>query len=286
MRNQDESGMLPDFNQCVIHPGPAHRDEFLSVGMARYFGLINETSSVSRREPVPGDLEDPHTLVLDCGKSLEPARGNFDHHQKGMEGQCTMTLLAEYLGIDKILAVEPWYERTAQLDSLGPFNTAKEMGLEKFPFSLLSPIEKGLLRLWAQEEYLTHYMVEASAAIFEQLYLDAKAKADDLDWLDNHVKVIDIEGLLVGYIPDFTGTPTNVSVWMDRHETNFAIAVNPAARGNGLAMFRIENNPAVDFTRISDRDEVGFAHPGGFLATTKEPVEWAVVEDLIRASLV
>ena len=60
------------------------------------------------------------------------------------------------------------------------------------------------------------------------------------------------------------------------------VLVSRDNRGPGLALFRREDDPKVDFSVLEGNEAVTFAHKGGFIAKTREGAEWA---PLVRAAI-
>lgn len=65
----------------VTHNGPFHADDVLAVAILRLAG-INGTVTRTRNPELIGSAD----VVVDVGGVHDPARGRFDHHQKGGAG--------------------------------------------------------------------------------------------------------------------------------------------------------------------------------------------------------
>ncbi len=61
-----------------------------------------------------------------------------------------------------------------------------------------------------------------------------------------------------------------------------AVTVTRDDRGQGLCLFRRNDDPRVDFSRLEGHEGVVFAHKGGFVAKTKE---WMDPAALIHLAL-
>jgi hypothetical protein len=73
-------------------------------------------------------------------------------------------------------------------------------------------------------------------------------------------------------LPHLVGDPPEIVISLDR-------------RGSGWRLFRYDGAP-VDFTRIADRPEIGFAHKSGFLATTTERLNIDMVIELVSQAVI
>lgn len=69
--------------KIITHPGVFHADDVCAIAWLRICGV---TAPVERRNPTVDDLNDSEILVVDVGGEHAPARGNFDHHQRGGAG--------------------------------------------------------------------------------------------------------------------------------------------------------------------------------------------------------
>lgn len=138
--------------KIIIHPGQAHFDELLAAGLVLVHLSKNRPLlrrvPILRREPTPEELADKDVWVLDVGMKLEPELHNFDHHQD-RSLPAAFRLVADALGVD--LTLLPWAEFKSDIDTKGPFATAKVMGVKDLmPF--LSPVEQIITDMLAGKE--------------------------------------------------------------------------------------------------------------------------------------
>lgn len=70
---------------CVTHSGSFHADDVVAAVLLKLAGELDEYSAVVRSRSaddfVRGDI------VFDVGGEYDPARGRYDHHQRGQSGQ-------------------------------------------------------------------------------------------------------------------------------------------------------------------------------------------------------
>jgi hypothetical protein len=251
----------------VTHPGQAHKDEFLAIALA--FQSIGPLQ-VYRREPTIEELDDPNILVLDVGGRYEPKLMNFDHHQRarGETPECAMSLFAQFLGLEDVLSFRKWYKPTIMLDVLGPFATAKELGLPRFPFELSGPIEGQIMATFEKAEVIDEGSLLASLLLMigDGMVTSAREYAAKVAVLEKLVTVVEIKGIkaLVFETTDTEGTQD----LRDRKHPDSAASLSWDDRGNGWSLYRFNDDPRVDFSILEGDPAISFAHKGGFIAKT------------------
>lgn len=292
--------MTEDEVKCVvIHKGQAHRDEFLALGLAIHAELIDPETPVYRRDPHPEDLEDSTVLVLDVGREHDPDRNNIDHHQfeRGTE-ECALSLLAkreivlvdgEEMTYHELLEDAPWYQATIILDALGPYELAKREGLDNYPLTLQSPIETSILELLegvAGDLSVGQELVELAgdiigkrvdAAVKLRVRLEELSHATFIGVKDS---ATEINALL------FDGDDFGVHAFRDKNNLNFCVSITVDARGEGWSLYRFNDDPRVDFSKLEKDDRVLFAHAGGFIAKTKEKLGRDELKELLAIAMV
>jgi hypothetical protein len=276
------------YKYIVTHPGKAHRDELLAVSIAIH---IYDVDSVYRREPTLEELQDPEVLVLDVGGRHEPELANFDHHQmdRNAEPACALSLMLEAEGLAEAFSFLPWYAPTVLMDSKGPFATAKELGLGRFPFELLSPVEDVMLGGFSEVIELTDENPAALAAlgflgqIGERLVVSAGKAREAYQKLSETVSVTDIEGVKALV---FETTDTRMAQDIrDREHPDAGISLAWDDRGDGWALYRFNDHPRVDFSALEGDSAVLFAHKGGFIAKTRKRLSLDEAKSLVARAV-
>lgn len=283
--------------KIIVHPGKAHRDEFLACGLAVAAGLVDPLQvTVARKDPTMEELRDPRTLVLDVGLRHDPDTRCFDHHQHGYADDCALSLLAkglQYTGSSTyhdLLNEQDWYKATILMDTRGPAGTAEVLGLEKFPFELGSPIEEMLL---VQFENAPTGMLTLIGGIVKRLITAAHTRRVAYEMLDEQHKVgtIDVANdaggttkLFYLHVPNYDKNPQYITQWATSKHYQFAFSVTPDDRGAGWALYRFDNHPNLDFAKIDGHPLVLFAHSGGFIAKTHNKVGLDDVLSLVQNS--
>jgi hypothetical protein len=62
--------------------------------------------------------------------------------------------------------------------------------------------------------------------------------------------------------------------------------ITKSGRNSGWRLYRINDNPHVDFTRIKDDPRVRFAHANGFMAETHERLSEEELHKLVGKALI
>ena len=93
--------MLGKVRRIVTHGGLPHTDDIMACAIAYALGVPHD-ATIERRNPKPGELDALSVLVLDVGGVHDPARLDFDHHQRPRtaEPKFAFKLLSEWLGVD------------------------------------------------------------------------------------------------------------------------------------------------------------------------------------------
>jgi len=271
---------------AITHPGRAHRDEALALGLAIATGLLSINAPVYRREPIDEELDDPEILVFDVGGRHEPGRLNFDHHQmpRGTR-ECALSLLARHMGVEEILADRPWYQATVIIDSQGPGIMARELGLDKLPPALVSPFEMAILDdLSRVEEEICLGLKELVSRTMEKRLADARALRDRGLWLDDNHRLMDVGGVRALVVED--DDPRGLGELRERLGGDVALSLNHDDRGEGWSIYRYDDDPRVDLSRLDGDPLVHFAHKSGFIAKTRTLIPVESVLSLVKRALV
>lgn len=275
----------------VTHPGSSHRDEFLAACLLIAAGKADR---IERRATTDGDLHDPSVLVLDQGGRHEPELMNFDHHQfdRDADAACSITLILPLLGIDveQARSIWGWLEFSELLDSKGPFATAEKLGSNPDAlFAGVSPVETTVLRWF---EGLRTLSAEHCEALWGLMCRIGREKLDylgevigRLDYLRDNAQVIEVGGLrfVDATCIDRTDSPVLGLEMYAQELGEIAGTVTQDDRGEGVSLFRREDHPRVDFSRLEGRGGVLFAHKGGFVAKLKAGVDYW---PMLKASII
>lgn len=275
--------------KIIVHGGQSsHMDEQVACAIAIAFGapLI-----IERRDPSVLELDDDRVLVLDVGGQHSHTDNNYDHHQLDKElTECSYSLLAQHLGIeDELRAIYDWYDLGVELDCHGPSALAEQIGCSTPNLlGVLGPAREYHDVKWAQDElYRNRYTSWLAHDI--QSKLKIWAMLDTVPGVADCVQTI--EGLRVLRSDKLTALAGLNGRAAEKAVSDVARArYEPAAvvfnddRGPGLGILRIDDNPRLDFSTCSERDDVLFASPHGFIVKTK--TKDADVADIIKAALV
>jgi len=252
----------------ITHPGSAHFDEVTAVSLI--LAVYADTEfRIERREPVPAELDDPDVWVVDIGDRHEPEKHNFDHHQS-LGCPAAFVLVAEYLGLVETMSVMPWWYFKDEVDRFGPVKSSVKYHAGDDLVNR-NPVESWLVARFA-------FGPEACLPLLKTFGIhiieEARMLKSQIDfWKTSSRLVIAGVPAMIGETRESAGleefrrleeNPPDIVISLDRHS-------------KGWRLFRYDGTP-VDFSLISDRPEIAFAHKSGFMAKTKERLG---IDDLI-----
>jgi len=265
--------------KLIVHPGSAHKDDFLSVAvLLSYF----DVEAVYRREATAQDLADPMTYVVDVGMDYNEALHNFDHHQDPLL-PCAFHLVMKHLGQhERAMLMFEWYSHMSMMDVRGPYHTAQYLGIDtEILFASSSPIDGYILSLFSTLKELRKG--DLFYALIKDLGRDLLAmidrKMERLERLKAEARVLPVKHLkaIVSTIAD------DPKLSMDRYlrfldDELVAMSITPSTRGGGWEMLRLGDHRNVDFRAVAGNPQIRFVHANGFVAKTRTllPLEQAL----------
>ncbi len=276
-------------NLIVTHPGGAHKDDFLACCLLAHL----HGASIERREPTENDLRNPSICVVDIGGSHDAQLNNFDHHQfpRDAPPQCALSLVLLSLGVyEDALAFCAWLRPAEWLDTLGPNETSKRMGIPRTALSdLNSPIDVSLLKRFANHTDLkpNSVLYQVMCMVGEDILSYIHSLRTRLNFLKQHCQWWSIE------MPEPTAPSIRV-LFLEHHDVialdpsfgihafiaqeqqqeNVHALIYPDRRGDGYGLTTYEDCPRLNFSLIESENDVRFAHKRGFVAKVEstEPV--------------
>lgn len=271
--------------KIITHGGQAHRDEFIACCLIA--ALDRSTESIKR---VPHSLfhfgmQSEGDYVVDVGLEHNPHMRRFDHHQFGKDVPCeaAFALVAKYFGMEQCESVFPWWHVSSEMDVRGPKAVAQRYGISTDElYSLLSPIEAQLLRLFEQQETIDGHVfaLMRSMGIGWSDYLHDTLRARKVYAMQ--AIVVTAETLVgeINYLDTTMISEQNEAVSRQMAvEKCCAVIVSKDKTGNGVSLFRVDDDPRIDFAQLEGDPDILFAHKGGFIAKTK--TQDVNVQDLI-----
>ena len=252
----------------ITHPGSAHFDEVTAVSLI----LATHTDTefrIERREPEPAELDDASVWVVDAGERHEPEKRNFDHHQS-LDCPAAFVLIAEYLGLAETMSVMPWWHFKDSVDRFGPGKGSIEYHAGDDLVNR-NPMEIWLTATFASEPEASLPLLKAFGT---HIIEDARMLKNQIDYWRSSSR------LVIAGVPAMIGE-TRESAGLEEFrrldESPPDIVISLDRRDEGWRLFRYDGTP-VDFSLISDRPEIAFAHKSGFMAKTRERLP---IDDLI-----
>ena len=172
----------------VTHPGSAHKDDFLACCLLAHLHGV----PIQRREPREEDLQSETICVVDVGGVHDAQFNNFDHHQFPRDAPplCALSLVLQDLGLyEDALSFCAWLRPAEWLDTLGPNETAKLMGIPRASFSELnSPIDVTMLKRFASRLELApnNVIYQVMCMVGEDILNYVRSLRERLDFLKQH----------------------------------------------------------------------------------------------------
>ncbi|MEK7354288.1 MAG: MYG1 family protein [Chloroflexota bacterium] len=252
----------------ITHPGSAHFDEVTAISLI--LAACTDTEfRIERREPLPAELDNPDVWVVDIGHRHEPEKHNFDHHQS-LDCPAAFVLVTEYLGLGETMSVQPWWHFKDDVDRFGTVRSSVKYHAGDDLVNR-NPVESWLLDRFAAEPEACLPLLKAFG---RHIIGEARTLKSQIDFWKTCSRLI-IAGVqaMIGETTESAGLEEFRR--LDDNPPDIVISID--RRDNGWRLFRYEGAP-VDFSLISDRPEIAFAHKSGFMAKTKERLS---IEDLI-----
>jgi hypothetical protein len=271
---------MPEVKSIVTHPGPAHRDDVLATAIAL---SIEGDVSVHRRTPTEEELNSPNVLILDVGERYEPELNNFDHHQldtEDCEPECALSLYLKAKNLEDIFDLQRWYLPTVMLDALGPYQTAKIINLNRFPYELVDPIGQAIVSLFGSAfGAVPHETLSILKVLGDQILSATKKFADQIFHLERVCEVVAVNGykVLILKTTDITASQE----FRNRFYPEAIASVSWDNRGSGWALYRFSAHCPLDLRHIQGHPDILFSHRDGSLAKTSRRIPLEEVLDLI-----
>jgi len=252
----------------ITHPGSAHFDEVAAVSLSLAVHA-DTVFRIERRDPAQAELDDPVVWVVDIGDRHEPEKRNFDHHQD-TECPAAFVLVAEYLGLMETMSVMPWWHFKDDVDRFGSVKSSVKYHAGDDLVNR-SPVESWLMASFASGPEVCLPLLKSFGI---HIIGEARMLKSQIDFWKTSSR------LVIAGVPAMIGE-TRESAGLEEfrrlEENPPDIVISLDRRSQGWRLFRYDGKP-VDFSLISDRPEIAFAHKSGFMAKTKERLG---IDDLI-----
>ncbi|MFC2006772.1 MYG1 family protein [Chloroflexota bacterium] len=252
----------------ITHPGTAHFDEVAAVSLI--LATFADTEfRIERRDPILAELDNPDVWVIDIGNRYEPDKCNFDHHQDA-DCQAAFVLVAEYLGLLETMSIMPWWYFKDSVDRFGPGKSSIKYNAGDDLVNR-NPVEIWLIASFASEPEASLPLLKAFGS---HIIKAARILKSQINYWKTRSRLV-IAGVpaMIGETLESAG----LEEFRRLNENPPDIVISLDRRGKGWRLFRYDGTP-VDFSLVSDRPEIAFAHKSGFMAKTKERLD---IDDLI-----
>ena len=284
----------------VTHPGGAHKDDFLACSLLAHLHGV----PIQRREPSDEDLANVATCVVDVGGVHDAQLNNFDHHQFPRDAPplCALSLVLQDMGLyEDALKFCKWLRPAEWLDTRGPNETAKLMGIPRAAFSdLNSPIDITLLNRFANHTQIVpdDAIYQVMCMVGEDIVNYVRSLRERLDYLKQHCQwwTIETDGsedapIQALFLEQSEVIANNPSFGIfafiaeEEKEDQIHALVYPDRRGSGYGLTRYEDCPRLNFSRLENFDDVRFAHKRGFVAKV-DATDPARLKELLSLAVV
>lgn len=268
---------------AITHPGQAHADDVLTAAYLIAKGLVQR---IDRRDPTREELMDDAVIVFDIGGQHSPDASNFDHHQfdRDVAPSCALSLVLRFFGdYTTWRTIFPWVEGTELMDSKGPFTVAKSLGVD---FDDLKPFVFNPFAGFVLEQFQNQSVHVAGEPTFELLRsigAGLLAKVDTIRerWahFDSTTRIVTVRDCINVAVFDTTGR-VGIESWIESQMRHLPIhcTVSRDDRGDGLSLFRRNDDQRIDFSKCAGLPNVAFAHANGFVAKITDH-DWMPVVD-------
>ena len=266
----------------ITHPGSAHLDDFLSCCL-----VVNKSGNIKkikRKEPDKAEIKDPAIWKLDVGERHDPEIKCFDHHQDGMNEECTLSLLLKNWSLWSIAnEVHKWLNIVIINDTRGPKEVTKELRISfKALGALDSFTERTILDFFKKQNEIVKGSLLFS--LMEMVGKNFFALIDEYNTVmgvvNEKLKFKTIKGVQSIFCYEgLNHSSTLLRIIKDKMVEKWpklkgGIAVYPNKRvKDTIALRRYDDDERVDFSRISHYEKVVYSHPKGFFISVKQMTE-------------
>ena len=281
----------------VTHPGGAHKDDFLACCLLAHLHGV----PIERRDPTDADLANVATCVVDIGGVHDADLNNFDHHQFPRDAPplCALSLVLQDMGLyEDALSFCKWLRPAEWLDTRGPNETAKLMGIPRSAFTdLNSPIDIKMLNRFASHTELlpADAIYQVMCMVGEDIVNYVRSLRERLDFLKQHSQTWTIEtdgdpieALFLDQSDVIADDPSfglYAFIAEAGMEDQVHALIYPDRRGSGFGLTRYEDCPRLNFSQIESCEDVRFAHKRGFVAKV-EATDPARLKELLALAVV
>ncbi|MEZ4601578.1 MAG: MYG1 family protein [Syntrophotaleaceae bacterium] len=267
--------------KIVVHPGNAHRDDFLSVCVLL---ATCGDAAVFRCQPTEEDLADPETFVIDVGMEYDPEKHNFDHHHDRTL-PCAFHLIMQHLGYhEDAMQVYGWYPIMNMMDVDGPHKTAEDLGVDPgFLLASSSPIDGYVLSRFSlvsslgKRDLIYKFMKEMGKALIGLI----DQKKQRLELLKKEARVVEVKQFRA-IVSTISEEPKLSMELFFRHlaDPGIVMCITPSVRCRGWELLRLGNSSIVDFRTIANHPGIDFVHANGYVATTRNLLPFVEIVEL------
>lgn len=243
--------------KIITHAGTFHADELLALATYHYFAhpgfagfdFYNIEEFERKFQVSEFELADPEIVIIDMGRSFDPALGNFDHHQDSSLPASNLLVLRHFVPEGRFRDLLEGY--------LFKYVSDCDLGGEKSTAPTLTSIIRGLNNFPHANAYELAFRVAQTALLSAVSTAEARMRSE-AQW----AKVEKISKVAI------TDSTEHIVGWHELAEADgILLLVTPNQRGG----YQITSRSTDVFVIPSDSRQT-FRHNSGFLAAyaTKE----------------
>jgi hypothetical protein len=107
---------------------------------------------------------------------------------------------------------------------------------------------------------------------------------DAVQFLEAKAVLMPVRDFYIVMVP--SAEVVGIEEYRASREEDIAVSVLYDDRGEGLTLFRFDDDPRIDFSKLDGHERILFAHKGGFIAKTLKRVSQEEVVALVELAVV
>jgi len=248
--------------KIIMTLGVINRDDLLAAGLL-YGTNSCEVCEIVRKTPNKHEIEDPETMLVNVGKVLDPAYGNFDARHAGTTNRSAFVEIVEYLEMNELLSSYPWYKAT-QMMAENPRKLATYLKISKIHRELDSPFEQALVLMEPKTA------VPLAWELLSQLI--GYAKKVEKSIID--ISSITIEGHQV--LVNLTDCDDAARVFHVKEAPNSIGVINKDRTGSGWTIHKFNSRAPIDLSKADKKSVIHHQPDWFFIKTRKMSLDQAI----------
>ena len=169
------------------------------------------------------------------------------------------------------------------------FSFTAKYGVEwnKISDATFSPIEEVILHMFSKSTEVNETMIELMTSFGSELLNTLEQFTGRWTQLSDSITTSLVYGNEVVFSLGILGDndPTfALNAYVADNHPNAIATITHDDRGNGYCLFRLNDSPKIDFSKIESDERILFAHKNGFVAKTHDKLESTEILELLEKS--